>query len=129
MSSYGEGVSDPVRGSYDALGAHPGIRRAVDQFYERIAADSSLTRFFEGADLDRLRAHQVELLAAAVGGPSRYTGRQMSQAHQGLHITDVAFDRVLGHLNAALVDAGADERTIRQVLRALSEMRIDIVED
>jgi len=53
----------------------------------------------------------------------------MSHAHRGLHITDVAFDRVLGHLNAALVDVGADERTIREVLRALSQMRLDIVED
>jgi len=122
-------VSDSVKGAYEALGAHPGIRRAVDQFYERIAADPSLTRFFAGADMDRLRAHQVELLAAAVGGPSRYAGREMSQAHRGLHITDVAFDRVLGHLNAALVDVGADERTIREVLRALSQMRLDIVED
>lgn len=122
-------MSDSVGGAYEALGAHPGIRRAVEQFYERIAADPSLNRFFAGADLDRLRAHQVELLAAAVGGPGEYTGRQMAQAHRGLHITDVAFDRVLGHLNAALVDVGADERTIRQVLGALSQMRLDIVED
>jgi hypothetical protein len=30
----------------------------------------------------------------------------MRTAHAGLHITDADFDRVLGHLNAALVDAG-----------------------
>lgn len=76
-----------------------------------------------------LRRHVVELLAAAVGGPGRYTGRAMAQAHRGLHVTDVAFDRVLGHLNAALVDAGADDRTIREVLTTLSRMRIDIVEE
>lgn len=122
-------MSDSVEGAYRALGAHPGIRRAVDRFYDRIAADPSLTRFFVGADLDRLRDHQVELLAAAVGGPSRYSGREMARAHHGLRITDAAFDRVLGHLNAALVDAGADERTIRQVLRTLSQMRLDIVEE
>ena len=122
-------MSDSIDSAYQALGAHPGIRRAVDQFFERITADPSLTRFFAGADLDRIRAHQVELLAAAVGGPGRYTGREMLQAHRGLHITDVAFDRVLGHLNAALVEVGADDRVIRQVLRALSQMRLDIVED
>ena len=122
-------MSDPVGGAYEALGAHPGIRRAVDQFYERIAADPSLARYFAGVDLDRLRAHQVELLAAAAGGPGRYTGREMLQAHRGLHITDAAFDRVLGHLNAALVDAGAHDWTIRQVLRTVSQMRLDIVED
>jgi hemoglobin len=121
-------MSDPAQSPYAALGRHPGIRRAVDQFYERIAEDASLTEYFKGADMDRLRRHQVELLAAAVGGPNRYTGRSMVQAHRGLHITDAAFDRVLGHLNATLVDVGADDRTIREVLRALSGMRLDIVE-
>jgi hemoglobin len=122
-------MSESAQGPYAALGRHPGIRRAVDQFYERIAADATLTEYFDGADMDRLRLHVVELLAASVGGPNRYTGRSMAQAHRGLHITDGAFDRVLGHLNATLVDVGADDRTIREVLRTLSGMRLDIVED
>ncbi|HEY5879824.1 MAG TPA: group 1 truncated hemoglobin [Nakamurella sp.] len=122
-------MSESAEGTYAALGRHPGIRRAVDQFYERIAADPALTGYFADADMDRLRWHVVELLAAAVGGPNRYTGRSMAQAHRGLHITDAAFDRVLGHLNATLVEVGAHDRTIREVLSTLSGMRLDIVED
>jgi hemoglobin len=122
-------MSDSPVGPYQELGRHPGIRRAVQEFYERIAADPSLVEYFADADMDRLRRHVVELRAAAVGGPGQYTGRTMAKAHQGLHITDEAFDRVLGHLNAALVDVGADDRTIREVLRALSGMRMDIVQE
>lgn len=122
-------MPDVDEGPYAALGRHPGIRRAVDQFYERIAADPSLTSYFEAADMDGLRRHVVELLVAAVGGPGRYRGRSMAEAHAGLHITDSAFDRVLGHLNATLVDVGADDRTIREVLRTLSGMRLDIVDE
>jgi hemoglobin len=122
-------MADAAEGPYEALGRHPGIRRAVDQFYERIAADATLAGYFEGADMDRVRRHQVELLAAAAGGPRSYSGRSMAEAHRGLGITDAAFDRVLGHLNATLVDVGADDRTIREVLRTLSGMRLDIVED
>lgn len=122
-------MADAAEGGYEALGRHPGIRRAVDEFYERIAADATLAGYFAGADMDRLRRHVVELLAAAAGGPRSYSGRSMAQAHRGLGITDAAFDRVLGHLNAALVDVGADDRTIREVLRTLSGMRLDIVED
>jgi len=122
-------MSEPTQSPYAVLGRHPGIRRAVDQFYQRIAADASLTKYFKDADMDRVRRHQVELLVVAAGGPGTYTGRSMAQAHRGLHITDAAFDRVLGHLNATLVDVGADDRTIREVLRTLSGMRLDIVED
>ena len=74
-----ESAEDP----YAALGRHPGIRRAVDQFYERVAADASLTGYFAGADMGRLRSHVVELLAAAVGGPNRYTGRSMAEGPPG----------------------------------------------
>lgn len=122
-------MSDFPVGPYQELGRHPGIRRAVDEFYERVAADPTLAGYFADAEMDRLRRHVVELLAAAVGGPGHYTGRSMANAHRGLHITDEAFDRVLGHLNAALVDVGAHDRTIREVLRTLSGMRMDIVEE
>jgi len=122
-------MSESAEGPYAALGRHPGIRRAVDQFYERIAADPVLTGYFADADMNRLRRHVVELLAAAAGGPGQYSGRTMADAHRGLHITDAAFDRVLGHLNATLVDVGTHDRTIREVLSTLSGMRLDIVED
>ena len=51
----------------------------------------------------------------------------MATAHAGLHITDTDFDRVLGHLNAALVDAGADDGTIRAVIISVSGLRTAIV--
>jgi hemoglobin len=120
-------VSEPTTNLYTALGAHRGIRRAVDDFLERIAADRTLAGYFVGVDMEGLRRHQVELLTAATGGPRVYSGRQMAIAHAGLNITDEAFDRVLGHLNAALVDAGADDGTIRAVLTVLSGLRTEIV--
>lgn len=126
---YRGGMSDSPVGPYQETRT-PGIRRAVQEFYERDRRRPVAGRILRRPyDMDRLRRHVVELLAAAVGGPGQYTGRTMAKAHQGLHITDEAFDRVLGHLNAALVDVGADDRTIREVLRALSGMRMDIVQE
>jgi hemoglobin len=122
-----ESDPDGAESPYAALEAQPGIRRAVDEFYRRIAADPALAGYFDGVDMDRLRRHQVELLAAVVDG-RRYAGRSMADAHRGLRITHAAFDRVLGHLNAALVDVGTDDRTIATVLRTVAEMRSDVVE-
>jgi hemoglobin len=121
-------VSKPLS-AYEALNGHPGIRRAVDGFYDRIAADPILAGFFVGVDQAKLRGHQVDLLAVVAGGPGRYTGRQMSAAHAGLNITNADFDRVLGHLNAALVEAGAADGAIRDVLTAVNALRDDIVGD
>jgi len=120
-------VSQPPN-AYEALGGHPGIRRAVDGFYDRIAADPILAGYFAGVDQSVLRGHQVDLLAAVAGGPQRYTGRQMAAAHAGLNITNADFDRVMGHLNAALVDAGAADGAIRGVLAAVNALRAEVVE-
>ena len=93
----------------------------MDGFYDRIAADPALAGYFAGVDQTVLRGHQVDLLAAVAGGPQRYTGRQLAIAHAGLNITNAEFDRVMGHLNAALVEAGAADGTIRRVLTAVDD--------
>jgi hemoglobin len=120
-------VSQSTDALYAALGGHPGIRRAVDGFYERIASDPTLAGYFTGVDQARLRRHQVDLLAAVAGGPVRYTGRRLSVAHAGMNITNDQFDRVVGHLNAALVESGADDGTIRPVLNAVNDLRAEVV--
>jgi hypothetical protein len=59
-----ERVRRARRASGDPPGTSPG-------FSVRIIADPALAGYFAGVDLDAIRAHQVELLAAAVGGPQR----------------------------------------------------------
>ena len=112
----------------DALAAHRGVGRALDQFFERVATDPALAGYFADVDLDRVQRHQVLLLAASVGDiPS--TASAMVTAHHGRQMTNHAYDRVLGHLNAAMVAAGTDDGTIRTVLSVLSRMRLEIVQD
>jgi hemoglobin len=116
-----------AQSAYEALGGYPGIRRAVDGFNDRIATDPLLAGHFVGIDQAVLRGHQVDLLAEVAGGPQQYTGRTLAEAHAGLNVTDADFDRVLGHLNAALVEAGVEDRTIRHVLTAIDALRGEVV--
>jgi hemoglobin len=120
-------VTDTAANAYDSLGAETGLRSAVDEFYDRVHADPLLAPYFAGVDMPTLRRHQVDMLSAATGGRQKYSGRDMAAAHAGLDITDEAFDRVVGHLNATLVETGADDGTIRAVLGALVPLRPSIV--
>ena len=120
-------MTDTAANAYDSLGAETGLRSAVDEFYDRVHADPLLAPYFAGVDMPTLRRHQVDMLSAATGGPQKYSGRDMAKAHAGLDITDEAFDRVVGHLNATLVETGADDGTIRAVLGALVPLRPSIV--
>jgi hemoglobin len=120
-------VTGTTASAYDSLGAETGLRSAADQFYDRVHADPSLAPYFAGVDMPTLKRHQVDMLTAATGGPPKYSGHDMAQAHAGLDITDEAFDRVVGHLNATLVETGADDSAIRAVLGALAPLRPSIV--
>ena len=112
---------------YDSIGGADSVRAAVDDFYGRVLADPKLAPFFAGTDLSRLKAHQRSFIAAAIGGPEIFEGRDMASAHAGLGVTDADFDAVVGHLVDTLAGLGVPEETIGQIGAALLPLRADIV--
>lgn len=112
---------------YDSIGGAGAVRAAVDDFYARVLADGQLAPFFSGTDLNRLKAHQRAFIAAAIGGPEIYQGRDMASAHADLGIADSDFDAVVGHLVDTLSELGVPEETIGQIGSVLAPLRSDIV--
>jgi hemoglobin len=112
---------------YDSIGGAPAVRAAVDDFYARVLADQRLAPFFARTDLERLKAHQRAFIAAAIGGPEIFAGRDMAVAHAGLGIGDADFDAVVTHLAGTLTALGAPEDMIGQIASALAPLRDDIV--
>jgi hemoglobin len=112
---------------FDAIGGAPAVQAAVDDFYRRVIADPALAPVFSGVDLDRLKAHQRAFMAAALGGPQVYAGRDMGVAHAGLAITGAQFDSVVGHLVLTLTTLGVPDGTIADIGAALMPLRADIV--
>ena len=88
------------------------LRTAVSLFYRRVLDDDRVASYFDGVDLDRLRAHQRAFLAAGLAGPDLYSGRELAEAHAGRGITAEAFDVIVEHLLETLEDVGADETLI-----------------
>ncbi len=112
---------------YESIGGAPAVSLAVDGFYERVTADPLLAPYFEGIDMDRLKAHQRAFIAAAIGGPEVYPGRPMGEAHAGLGITPEAFARVVDHLVATLESLGVDQDTIGNISATLAPLEEQIV--
>ena len=114
---------------YEEIGGEPAVAAVVEALYDRVVADPSLMPYFDGRDLDRLKAHQRALVSVALGGGAQgYTGRMMHPAHAGMAITHEAFDKVLDHLSAALVEAGLPDATTAKVLAILRPLRTDVVQ-
>lgn len=112
---------------YEEIGGRAAVEAVVADFYERVLADSTLTPYFAGVDLDGLKRHQRAFVAAALGGPDAYEGKNMAAAHAGLRITDAAFDAVVGHLAVTMAIFDVPPPIRAQIAAALLPYRGDIV--
>lgn len=112
---------------YDSIGGAAAVRAAVDDFYARVLADPTLAPYFTGTDMTRLKSHQRAFIAAAIGGPEIFAGRDMASAHAGRGITNADFDAVVAHLAGTLAGLGVPDETIGAIATALAPLRADIV--
>jgi len=136
----GEDEHVPDQGSlYERLGQEPGIRGVVNDFVERISEDEKINGYFlnSSVDADRLAGCLVKQLGAATGGPQVYPDpagtaggcRGMAAAHQGLGISTIDLNDLVGHLVTALTGAGVAADDIETIAAVLEPLAGDIVED
>jgi hemoglobin len=115
---------------YQRIGCAGGLLWLVNALYLRVLTDPLLMAYFKHLDdRDRqwLRWHMLTLLAVVTGGPSKYQGRDLQEAHADLHITEEAFDRVVGHLQATLQELEIQLEDQQAILAAVQARRDAVV--
>jgi hemoglobin len=112
---------------FERLGGAAPIAAVVDDFYTRILADATLAHLFAHIDLAALRGHQARFIGYALGGPNRYRGRNIREAHAGLAITPAQFAAVAGHLSEALAACGVAGPVIEEVIGHVAGLRDEVV--
>ena len=112
---------------YAAIGGRAALVATVDGFFGRLLADPALSQFFPGGVGARHRAYLVTILGAALGGPGRYRGPDIADAHRGLRISDAHFDRAAAHLGATLDDLGVPPRLADQIVGIVAGLRPAVV--
>jgi hemoglobin len=117
----------PTPTIFERLGGMVSIDAAVDEFYDRVVGDPELAPFFERVDMRRMRAHQKSFLAMALGGPRRFVGRSLADAHRHLAIDDHHVDLVAGHLAAVLAGLGVSPAQIDDVVSAVDGLRGEVL--
>lgn len=118
---------------YDSLGGKSAITAVVDTFVANCAADKRINVFFANvaADATRLakfKSHLVDQICEAAGGPCKYTGKSMKEAHVGMGLTGDHFNALVEDLVAALDKFKVAEADKKVLLGVLGPMKADIVE-
>jgi hemoglobin len=113
---------------YDRLGGRPAITAVVNDFVGNVARDKRINRFFANTDIPRLKRLLVQQICAGSGGPCKYEGRSMREAHRGLNIGNQDFDALVEDLVLSLNKFGVRQREQRELLALLGPMRREVVQ-
>lgn len=118
---------------FTRLGGMPAINAVVDDFVNRILADTRVNRWFEhaAATPENAKAYKAKLadfICQGTGGPCKYTGADMLTAHRGRGVTGDAFGAVVSDLVATLDKLKVPEKEKNQLLGILGPMKTAIVE-
>ena len=112
---------------YVRIGGDAAVAAAVDGLYDRVLADPELTSYFGGADIAHVKAHQRAFIASALGGPQRYQGRPLHEAHRHLRVSSTAYVKVVDHLVNTLTALGVDAAHIDEVTAAVRSLQGQVV--
>jgi hemoglobin len=114
FASVNSGIQESMadQSIYQIAGGDAPFRRMVERFYDRIERDPLLRPMFP-ADLVPGREHQFLFITQYFGGPQRYQELRghprLRMRHNPFPIDTAARDAWLGHMLAALEEAGFPE--------------------
>ena len=117
----------PTVSLYEEIGGRAALREVVDSFYRRVLGDPELAWLFTVGVGVRHRAFVVTALGEALGGPERYWGPLLADAHRDLGITDAQFYRAAAHLSGALCELDVPRELADRVIVIVAKLRPAIV--
>lgn len=128
-------VRDPSKLLWERLGGQSGVEAVVRDFVSLASQDSDVD-FLRGGQFkldDEGVAHLekalVEMISSVTGGPLKYEGQSMKQAHAGMAITDAQFDALAADLVAVLRKYKIEENDIAELIAIVGSTRAEIVEN
>lgn len=119
---------------WDRLGGEAGVRAVTQEFLKTAGADKKANIDRNGdypltaERAKRVEQQVVEFISSVTGGPLKYTGRDMKNAHQGMKITEDEFNAAAGHLIAALKKYNVPQSEIDELVGLVATTAKDIVE-
>ena len=96
---------------------------AITRFYELAFVDPLLGHFFFGRDRAHLTQQQIDFTRSLFGGPTRYQGKPLLQAHRPLPIRAPHFARRQVLMADVLTELGVDLDVRRELLEREETLR------
>ncbi len=132
LLSFGQAAKEQ-KSLYERLGGQPAVEAVANGLVARILADGRVNKWFAHASSspENTAAYKAKLTAficQAVGGPCKYTGRDMTTAHKGRGVTNEAFAAVAEDLSATLDQLKVPAKEKGEVMTLVGSLKPMIVQ-
>ena len=128
--------SKATKSLYDRLGGIFAISAVVDRFSDAIIKNPKLNQNSQIAAWNRdeaatrlpgLKVMRTIWIAAAAGGPMKYTGKPLAEAHPRFKLTEAEFKEVGAEIVRALQFFKVPEREQQELVKAYNSSMADVV--
>ncbi|OYV37782.1 MAG: globin [Thiomonas sp. 20-64-5] len=112
---------------YEQLGGKEAITKVVHDMILNVAADNRINHFFAKTNIPHLQMELVTQVCEGTGGPCKYTGLSMRQAHKGMHLNTADFNALVEDLQKSMDSNHVPLGLQNQLLAILAPMQPDVV--
>ena len=112
---------------YEAIGGEAAVRAVLQTLYDQLFVDPIVGFLFEGKDKAHLVEQQLAFTCRFLGGPQRYTGKPLPEAHAALPLLPGHFDRRHHLLATVLEQQGVPDEVKRAWLRIDESLRPSVL--
>jgi truncated hemoglobin YjbI len=103
------------------------VRAILASLYDRLFEDRMVGFLFEGKDKERIVELQTAFTCSFLGGPQRYEGKPLPEAHASLPLLPGHFDRRHWLLEQVLREHGVPEAVSLAWLRIDEALRSSVL--
>ncbi|HXN33179.1 MAG TPA: group 1 truncated hemoglobin [Polyangiaceae bacterium] len=112
---------------YEAIGGEIKVRAVLHSLYDKLFDDPMVGFLFEGRDKAHIVEQQVAFSCGFLGGPHKYVGRPLPEAHATLPLLPGHFDRRHTLLEQVLFEQGVPEEVRRVWLQIDESLRPSVL--
>jgi hemoglobin len=112
---------------FEAIGGETKVRAILRALYDKLFVDPIVGFLFEGKDKGHIVEQQLTFTCRFLGGPHRYEGKALPEAHATLPLLPGHFDRRHRLLEQVLSEQGVPDDVKRVWLRIDESLRTSVL--
>ena len=116
-----------MEGIYEKYGGQGFWDAIIDQFYDKNMSDSSLRGFFEGKNIDKIKAMNRHLLSVALRTTEEHFSVSVKRVHRGFGIGAANFDKFVSNFKRVLDDNKISEDDAEYIVMVVESFRDDVL--